>query len=150
MFMYMCQPLEFLHQVPSPLAWHPLGRTETFVSMCKTLRVLNAVRDYRVGLPLTFQQYVRLTPRVLVDRLIARHHHLLAYRISTYVDLPHDRVLVHWACAKVHCTGVVVVQRRELLRGVFMLVVKLRATPVYDSSVVPTPTPLSHPSSPFS
>ena len=28
-----------------------------FVSMCRNLRVLNAVRDYMVGIPLTYGQY---------------------------------------------------------------------------------------------
>ena len=30
---------------------------QAFVSMCRTLRVLNAVRDYMVGVPLTYGQY---------------------------------------------------------------------------------------------
>ena len=30
---------------------------ESFVRMCQDLRVLNAVRDYQIGIPLTFTQY---------------------------------------------------------------------------------------------
>lgn len=30
---------------------------QAFVSMCQSLRVLNAVRDYMVGMPLTYGQY---------------------------------------------------------------------------------------------
>ena len=30
---------------------------DAFANMCKTLRVLNAVRHYRVGMPLTIAQY---------------------------------------------------------------------------------------------
>ena len=58
--------------------------------MCRKLRVLNAVRapgtdgggDAPVGpgLPLTAQQYERLTADALVDRLVTRHHHLLALK----------------------------------------------------------------------
>lgn len=74
---------------------------DAFVDMAKTLRVLNAVRFYEVGIPLTFAQYTELTPQVLVNRLINQHHHLLAYRICEHMELPKDRVLIHWACAKV-------------------------------------------------
>lgn len=72
-----------------------------FVDMCKMLRILNAVRDFEVGIPLTVTQFKRLTPRVLVDRLVQRHHHFLAYRICEHLKLRAERVLVHWACAKV-------------------------------------------------
>lgn len=30
---------------------------ESFVHMCQDLRVLNAIRDYQIGIPLTFTQY---------------------------------------------------------------------------------------------
>ncbi|RLV63777.1 hypothetical protein DV515_00017925 [Chloebia gouldiae] len=30
---------------------------EGFVRMCQDLRVLNAIRDYQIGIPLTFTQY---------------------------------------------------------------------------------------------
>ena len=33
------------------------GSADAFSTMCKTLRVLNAVRNYRVGMPLTITQY---------------------------------------------------------------------------------------------
>lgn len=74
---------------------------DQFVDTCKTLRILNAVRQFDVGIPLTITQYKRLTPRVLVDRLVQRHHHLLAYRICEHLKLRAEKVLVHWACAKV-------------------------------------------------
>ncbi|NWU21056.1 VPS16 protein, partial [Dyaphorophyia castanea] len=41
---------------------------EGFVRMCQDLRVLNAVRDYQIGIPLTFTQYKQLTIEVLLDR----------------------------------------------------------------------------------
>ncbi|KNC51588.1 vacuolar protein sorting-associated protein [Thecamonas trahens ATCC 50062] len=72
-----------------------------FVEMARNLRVLNAVRFYEVGMPLTYAQYLELTPQVLINRLVNRHHHLLAYRICEFLELPTDRVLVHWACAKI-------------------------------------------------
>ncbi|KFP76710.1 Vacuolar protein sorting-associated protein 16, partial [Acanthisitta chloris] len=34
--------------------------SESFVRMCQDLRILNAVRDYQIGIPLTFTQYPHL------------------------------------------------------------------------------------------
>eukprot|EP00162_Nutomonas_longa_P012729 comp21234_c0_seq1/m.45320 comp21234_c0_seq1/g.45320 ORF comp21234_c0_seq1/g.45320 comp21234_c0_seq1/m.45320 type:complete len:848 (+) comp21234_c0_seq1:3-2546(+) len=72
-----------------------------FVEICKILRVLNAVRHHEIGIPLTIDQYRALTPVVLIDRLINAHHHLLAFKICQYLKIKPDRVLIHWACAKV-------------------------------------------------
>lgn len=69
--------------------------------MCETLRVLNAVRYYEIGLPLSYEQFLRLTPEKLVQRLINRREYLLALRISSYLRLPTDRIYVHWASQKV-------------------------------------------------
>ncbi|KAJ3318675.1 hypothetical protein HDU76_000757 [Blyttiomyces sp. JEL0837] len=78
---------------------------EKFVKMCSTIRILNAARHYEVGMPLTFTQFLRLTPEVLIGRLVARHHHLLALRICEFLKIKNDKVLVHWACAKVKRSG---------------------------------------------
>ncbi|ORX59517.1 hypothetical protein DM01DRAFT_1361698 [Hesseltinella vesiculosa] len=75
--------------------------SDRFVEMAQALRVLNAVRFYDIGIPLTFAQYKRLTPECLVDRLVQRHQHLLALRIADYLNLPADNILIHWACAKI-------------------------------------------------
>ena len=72
-----------------------------FVDNCRTLRVLNAARQYDVGIPLTFRQFELLEAEVLIDRLINRHRHLLALRICQYLRHNPERVLVHWACAKI-------------------------------------------------
>ncbi|XP_013928739.1 PREDICTED: vacuolar protein sorting-associated protein 16 homolog [Thamnophis sirtalis] len=40
---------------------------ENFVETCRDLRVLNAVRDYQIGIPLSFDQYKQLTKEVLLD-----------------------------------------------------------------------------------
>lgn len=69
--------------------------------MCETLRVLNAVRFYEIGLPISYEQFLRLTPEKLVKRLITRQEYLLALRISSYLRLPTDRIYVHWASQKV-------------------------------------------------
>lgn len=65
------------------------------------LRVLNAIRFYEIGLPLSYEQFFRLTPEKLVRRLINRREYLLALRISSYLRLPTDRIYVHWASQKV-------------------------------------------------
>lgn len=75
--------------------------SDDFVDMCETLRVLNAARFFEVGLPLSYEQYLRLTPEGLVARLLNRHEHLLALRIAGYLRLPTDQIYVHWASAKV-------------------------------------------------
>ncbi len=72
-----------------------------FVETARKLRVLNDVRHASVGLPLTIQQYNRLTPEVLVSRLTMRNHHFLALRVCELLKLKNERVLVHWASEKV-------------------------------------------------
>ncbi|CAL5394026.1 unnamed protein product [Camellia sinensis] len=74
---------------------------DRFQEMCKTLRVLNAVRNYDIGIPLSIQQYKLLTPSVLVGRLINAHHHVVALRISEYLGMNQEVVIMHWACAKI-------------------------------------------------
>jgi len=54
-------------------------------------------------MPLSFAQFQRLDGEVLVDRLVARHLHLLALRICAYLRIHPERVLVHWACVKIRC-----------------------------------------------
>ena len=74
---------------------------DDFVEMTETLRVLNAVRFFEIGLPVTHEQYLRLTPERLVQRLVNRQEYLLALKISDYLHLPVDRIYVHWARQKV-------------------------------------------------
>lgn len=82
---------------------------EKFLDMCRILRVLNAVRDYTVGVPLTLTQLEKLSMPVLIDRLILRRQYCLAIRISNYLKIPksdgESRILAHWACYKVQQTN---------------------------------------------
>jgi hypothetical protein len=77
----------------------------SFVEMCQTLRVLNAIRHHSIGIPLTFNQLEVLTMQVLLDRLILRRHFCLALRIASYLKIPEQngaaRILGNWACFKV-------------------------------------------------
>lgn len=83
-----------------------LCSSDDFVDMCETIRVLNAVRDYRISLPISYDQYRYLTPEKLVQRLVNRREYLLAIRLSEYLRLPTNKIYVHWASQKVrHSTG---------------------------------------------
>ncbi|KAF2196997.1 vacuolar protein sorting-associated protein 16 [Delitschia confertaspora ATCC 74209] len=82
-----------------------LYSSDDFVDMCETLRVLNAVRFYEIGLPLSYDQFKRLTPERLISRLLNRHEYLLALRISSYLHLPTSQIHVHWACRKVRLSS---------------------------------------------
>ncbi|XP_031556502.1 vacuolar protein sorting-associated protein 16 homolog [Actinia tenebrosa] len=81
-----------------------------FVKMCQTLRVLNAVREYTVGIPITYAQLEQLSTRLLIDRLVLRHHYCLAIRICDYLKIQKaegaSRILGHWACYKVQQANV--------------------------------------------
>ncbi|KAK1337318.1 hypothetical protein QTO34_001944 [Cnephaeus nilssonii] len=82
-----------------------------FVRMCQDLRVLNAIRDYHIGIPLTYSQYKQLTIQVLLDRYSKPKDACvaealpLAIQICEYLRLPEvqgvSRILAHWACYKV-------------------------------------------------
>jgi hypothetical protein len=78
-----------------------LYNSDDFVDMTETLRVLNRVRFYEVGLPLSYDQYIMLTPERLIQRLVNRNEYLLALKISEFLRLPTDSIYVHWACQKV-------------------------------------------------
>lgn len=71
-------------------------------SACMVLRVLNAIKDPEAaGVPLSYLQFQALGPQEVVTLLLAYHRHLLAMRLSQYLSLPEERVLEHWASAKI-------------------------------------------------
>ncbi|KAK9453805.1 Vps16, N-terminal region-domain-containing protein [Dipodascopsis uninucleata] len=75
--------------------------SDEFVETSSILRVLNAVRHYEIGMVLTYEQFIRLTPERLIDRLINRQRYQLALTISDYLHLPSDKIYIRWSCAKV-------------------------------------------------
>ncbi|XP_016304608.1 vacuolar protein sorting-associated protein 16 homolog [Sinocyclocheilus anshuiensis] len=112
---------------------------EQFVSMCRDLRVLNAVRDYTVGIPLSHTQFKQMTIQVLIDRLVYRKLYPLAIEVCRYLKTPEyqgvSRVLKYWACYKPYCMPscmlvytVVMYLKNELNRGDFFMM--LRNQPV--------------------
>jgi len=100
-------------------------RTDRLVEMCKALHVINNVRIPSIGMPLTYFQFVPsltplddssvlttyeqnahkrydiLGPDALIERLVNRHLHALAYAIADFLKLKRDKILIHWACRKV-------------------------------------------------
>lgn len=87
----------------------PDADAAAFVASCRELRLLNALRSDEGGLPLTARQLKTLGYSTLVDRLAARHAYRLALQICEYVgsslDRDRDRVLVHWASARVRSSA---------------------------------------------
>ena len=51
--------------------------------------------------PLINVRYDYLSPTHLISRLTSRNLHLLALHISSFLSLPPDDVLKHWASAKI-------------------------------------------------
>ncbi|KAF1922830.1 vacuolar protein sorting-associated protein [Didymella exigua CBS 183.55] len=78
-----------------------LCSSDDFVDTCDTLRVLNAVRFYEIGLPVSYDQYRRMTPEKLIERLTNRNEYLLALRVADYLHLPASHIHGHWAQQKV-------------------------------------------------
>ncbi|WRT66892.1 uncharacterized protein IL334_003855 [Kwoniella shivajii] len=82
-------------------AFMDLYNPSDFVAMAQTLKVLNAVRYYETGIPITYEQFIASSPSVLILHLVSRNLHLLALRISQHLGLRPDAVLSHWASAKI-------------------------------------------------
>ncbi|XP_055354396.1 vacuolar protein sorting-associated protein 16 homolog [Paramacrobiotus metropolitanus] len=101
--------------------------TEKFVLMCKNLRILNALRFYLVGMPLTWRQFEGLSVPELLDKLVRRRQYELAYRICGYLELPVQegfaKILLHWSLFKMN-------QRNEPDEAVARAIIgKLAKTP---------------------
>ena len=113
-----------------------LYSSDEFVDMCEDLRVINAVRDYRVGLPLSYEQYLRLTPERLIARLINRHEYLLAIKLTEFLRLPLNKIYVHWASQKVKSSSADDDEIREIvvnrLRGKHGVSFETIARSAYD------------------
>ncbi|RSH95606.1 hypothetical protein EHS25_000698 [Saitozyma podzolica] len=82
-------------------AFMDLYNPSDFVGMAQTLKVLNAVRYYEIGIPITYEQYTATSPSALINHLLSRNLHLLALRVSQHLGLRPDSVLKHWATAKI-------------------------------------------------
>eukprot|EP00775_Hariotina_reticulata_P009376 gene9376-9539_t len=66
------------------------------------MRILNALREPDVGLPLSMPQLEALSLPVVISRLVLYRQYLLAYRIAELLGgAGRDEVLLHWAAAKI-------------------------------------------------
>lgn len=72
-----------------------------FVDMARTLRVLNAARNYQIGMPISYEQYTAAGPTALLSRLTAHNHHFLSLKIARFLHIRPDPILKHWARAKI-------------------------------------------------
>lgn len=71
-------------------------------SVAVKLRLLNALREPDVGLPLTMPQLDALSLPVVVSRLVLARRHLMAYRVAEALGgAGKEEVLLHWAAAKI-------------------------------------------------
>ena len=89
-------PLEWNPDSPSNL-W-PSATTLEFVAAARKLRILNSLRNPKVGFVLTASQLEALTPTGVVARLVAMKRPALATSISQYLRLPRAVQLYCRAC----------------------------------------------------
>jgi vacuolar protein sorting-associated protein 16 len=88
--------------------------SKLFVDKCQIVRVLNAMRDQKVGIPITYNQYEKLTVPKLIKRLLVRNEHLLAFKICNYLEIPPAMVVEHWAMEKIKSSQ----SEEEILKAV--------------------------------
>ena len=81
-----------------------LYSSDEFVEICRDLRILNAVRDHRIGLPITHRQYSELSPEKLIRRLVHRHEYQLSLHLANLLKYPTHHIYVHWASKKVRAS----------------------------------------------
>ena len=65
----------------------PTTEASNFVASARKIRVMNALRDSKVGLVLTSSQYDAITPTGIIARLIAMKRPALATSICAYLQL---------------------------------------------------------------
>lgn len=86
--------------------WNP----EQYINLCRLLRVLNAVRDPKIGISITYPQLQKISVQTLLDRLVGQRHYYLALQASSYIRMSStigsSRILTHWAKFKVKQTQV--------------------------------------------
>ncbi|ODQ65066.1 vacuolar protein sorting-associated protein 16 [Nadsonia fulvescens var. elongata DSM 6958] len=78
-----------------------LYNSDEFVTACDNIRVLNAVRQFDVGMMISYDQFLQLTPERLVERLLLRQMHFLSLKLCMYLHVPSDKIYIDWACSKI-------------------------------------------------
>ncbi|KAJ1727545.1 Vacuolar protein [Coemansia biformis] len=85
-------------------AFLPAYNGDKLADMCRSLRVINAMGGYNVGIPVSLTQFQSLPLEEWVARLLNRNLHKLALHVCRYMDAPSGQVYVHWACAKIRAS----------------------------------------------
>lgn len=80
---------------------HSVKRGSIVVDLARSLRILNALRDPAVGLPLTLVQYGYLGLPRITKRLCHLGQFSLALKICESVDHPVESVLLAWSKRKI-------------------------------------------------
>lgn len=76
---------------PDPADSMPQASSHDFNTTCRMLRVLNALREPNVGIPLTLTQLDALSLEAAVYRLVTYREWLLAYRIAGTTEPQHRK-----------------------------------------------------------
>ncbi|KAJ5075261.1 vacuolar protein sorting vps16 [Anaeramoeba ignava] len=74
---------------------------DSYADKCKIIRVLNNIRTYTIGIPITYPQYKLLGIEGLIERLLDHNQHLLAFSICKSLKMNTDQVLLRWAAEKI-------------------------------------------------
>ncbi|XP_050423280.1 vacuolar protein sorting-associated protein 16 homolog isoform X2 [Adelges cooleyi] len=86
--------------------WNP----DRYLYMCRLLRVLNAVRDPKIGISITYPQLQQISVQTLLDKLVGQRHYYLALQACSFIrmssKLGSSRILTHWAKFKVKQTQI--------------------------------------------
>jgi hypothetical protein len=72
-----------------------------FVTLCRDLRILNNLRTYDNPRLITYDQFRRLEPKDLINKLIKTQNFFLANEISVFLNLKIRKVYQKWAIAKI-------------------------------------------------
>lgn len=74
---------------------------DEYVKSCRIIRVLNTLREEKISMPLTCNQFHKLGHDVVIARLVFRKHYAVAIQVAKHLKLPEQRILEHWAIYKV-------------------------------------------------
>ncbi|KRX71343.1 Vacuolar protein sorting-associated protein 16 -like protein [Trichinella sp. T6] len=84
----------------------PTAEVDAYTNACRTLRILNAIREMNFAMPISYLQLKSLTLPNLINRLIAREQYPLAVSCCRCLRLDSgigvNRVVMHWA-SKIVC-----------------------------------------------
>lgn len=106
----------------SALAYY---NSDKYVRISEYLRALNSIREFKIGMLTSYNQLIHLGPLQLINRLLLRNAHLLAFKVAELLRLPKENIYVHWACAKIRrsqtddeSTYAVVMQKVDKVPGI--------------------------------